>query len=280
MVWGHWATAARFVGVAAVFFLGTCATAFLVGGRPMEERGGTFRIPMTLELVCLAAFAWHMWHTPPPILPATPDLAFFQNTAETPFLYLLTLAMGLQNALLRNASGTIVRTTHVTGMITDMGLALGIWLRAFFTEVVSTGGKGKVHAGTLASPSSPSGAPSPSPFPSGSKGFLSFLIGEHRSFFPSLRFLLMRIRIERFILHIALFSSFFVGVMTGGFVLHLHPRWAAGLPLILLTALLIKETLGQHRRPPTVSRTTPSPDKPLPETTVPPRDGSVPQHRS
>jgi len=40
-----------------------------------------------------------------------------------------SFACGLQNALLTNLSGAVVRTTHVTGMMTDTGLVLGNWIR-------------------------------------------------------------------------------------------------------------------------------------------------------
>jgi uncharacterized membrane protein YoaK (UPF0700 family) len=36
---------------------------------------------------------------------------------------------GIQNALLTNLSGAVVRTTHVTGLSTDIGLFLGLYLR-------------------------------------------------------------------------------------------------------------------------------------------------------
>ncbi|MCC2616880.1 DUF1275 domain-containing protein [Aestuariibacter halophilus] len=39
--------------------------------------------------------------------------------------YLASAACGLQNALATNYSGAIVRTTHLTGIVTDLGLMLG-----------------------------------------------------------------------------------------------------------------------------------------------------------
>jgi uncharacterized membrane protein YoaK (UPF0700 family) len=33
--------------------------------------------------------------------------------------------MGLQNAMITKISGSVIRTTHLTGMITDIGIALG-----------------------------------------------------------------------------------------------------------------------------------------------------------
>lgn len=44
-------------------------------------------------------------------------------------VYLASSACGLQNALATHYSGAIVRTTHVTGIFTDLGLMLGGWLR-------------------------------------------------------------------------------------------------------------------------------------------------------
>lgn len=41
------------------------------------------------------------------------------NTVTTA---LLCLAMGMQNALVTNLSGAVVRTTHLTGIVTDMGI--------------------------------------------------------------------------------------------------------------------------------------------------------------
>ncbi|RKH19550.1 DUF1275 domain-containing protein [Corallococcus praedator] len=40
------------------------------------------------------------------------------------FLWALAFAMGLQNALVTRLSGAVVRTTHVTGLLTDIGIQL------------------------------------------------------------------------------------------------------------------------------------------------------------
>jgi uncharacterized membrane protein YoaK (UPF0700 family) len=37
--------------------------------------------------------------------------------------------MGLQNAMASTYSGTLLRTSHLTGMFTDIGVAAGHWLR-------------------------------------------------------------------------------------------------------------------------------------------------------
>ncbi|RTZ18197.1 DUF1275 domain-containing protein [Vibrio aquaticus] len=43
--------------------------------------------------------------------------------------YFASAACGLQNAMLTTFSGAIVRTTHMTGIITDLGLMIGAKLR-------------------------------------------------------------------------------------------------------------------------------------------------------
>ena len=43
--------------------------------------------------------------------------------------YLASAACGLQNAMVTTYSGAIVRTTHVTGIFTDLGMMLGACLR-------------------------------------------------------------------------------------------------------------------------------------------------------
>ncbi len=44
-------------------------------------------------------------------------------------LYCAACACGLQNAMMSTYSGTVIRTTHVSGMVTDLGIALGNRLR-------------------------------------------------------------------------------------------------------------------------------------------------------
>lgn len=43
--------------------------------------------------------------------------------------YLAAMACGLQNALATTYSGAVIRTTHITGILTDVGIAIGHWAR-------------------------------------------------------------------------------------------------------------------------------------------------------
>jgi uncharacterized membrane protein YoaK (UPF0700 family) len=44
-------------------------------------------------------------------------------------IYAASCACGLQNAMMSTYSGAVIRTTHVSGMFTDLGISLGHWLR-------------------------------------------------------------------------------------------------------------------------------------------------------
>ena len=41
----------------------------------------------------------------------------------------LSFAMGMQNSLVTRLSGSVVRTTHLTGVITDLGIEIARWAR-------------------------------------------------------------------------------------------------------------------------------------------------------
>jgi uncharacterized membrane protein YoaK (UPF0700 family) len=51
-------------------------------------------------------------------------------------LYCASCACGLQNAMVSTFSGTVVRTTHVSGMFTDLGIYLGHALRGRRPDVL------------------------------------------------------------------------------------------------------------------------------------------------
>ena len=44
--------------------------------------------------------------------------------------FLVSMACGMQNGMVTSVSGAVVRTTHMTGIVTDIGLALGKWARS------------------------------------------------------------------------------------------------------------------------------------------------------
>jgi len=103
-------------GLASVlaFMLGAMSTAWIVNWGLRRQLRSAYGLPLLVEAVLLLVFglfgaALSLWHTL--ILPVT--------------VLLLCFIMGLQNAVITKISQARIRTTHVTGLITDLGIELG-----------------------------------------------------------------------------------------------------------------------------------------------------------
>jgi uncharacterized membrane protein YoaK (UPF0700 family) len=60
----------------------------------------------------------------------------FLDNSSSIGLYLASIAMGLQNGMVSAYSGAIIRTTHVTGIFTDLGIYLGHLLRGLPVDML------------------------------------------------------------------------------------------------------------------------------------------------
>lgn len=107
---GDWASALHLAGIFAAFFAGAVASGWLIRDQHLAlGRRYTVALALagTLILLAMAAFLVRLsWG-----------------------YYLLAAAVGLQNAMASTYSGAVVRTSHVTGMVTDLGIFLGHALR-------------------------------------------------------------------------------------------------------------------------------------------------------
>jgi uncharacterized membrane protein YoaK (UPF0700 family) len=90
------------------FLVGAAFCAVLVNWERRRKREGVFALPVLVEALLLASLALP-WATHHPLLT----------------LSCLGFAMGLQNAIITKISHAEIRTTHITGMITDIGIELG-----------------------------------------------------------------------------------------------------------------------------------------------------------
>jgi uncharacterized membrane protein YoaK (UPF0700 family) len=93
---------------------GAACTAVLVNWARQNHLRSEYALPLLLEAGLLLVFG---------LLGATLN-------RQTPFAVPLTVlvlafTMGLQNALMSKISASQIRTTHMTGVITDMGIELG-----------------------------------------------------------------------------------------------------------------------------------------------------------
>lgn len=94
----------------ASFFLGSFAVSLSIEALSRRNERFVYGIPTLTESVILSVVAL----TGPALIALNPDL----------IACILLFAMGLQNALVTRISGAMVRTTHLTGLFTDLGIEL------------------------------------------------------------------------------------------------------------------------------------------------------------
>lgn len=93
--------------VLAAFLAGAALCALLVNWSRRRDHESLYALPLLTEALLLALAAF-----------GSPHLLLYT-------LALLAFSMGLQNAIITKISHAEIRTTHVTGMITDIGIQLG-----------------------------------------------------------------------------------------------------------------------------------------------------------
>jgi uncharacterized membrane protein YoaK (UPF0700 family) len=109
------------LGSLVAFLLGAATSAVLfIWGKRRDARHA-YALPLLLEATLLLAFG---------VLGALHHLI---GTSMALTVALLCFVMGLQNAMITKVSNAEIRTTHVTGLVTDIGIELGkvlYWNRA------------------------------------------------------------------------------------------------------------------------------------------------------
>lgn len=99
-------------GLLAVFafFLGACASTLLIRWGRERELHSRYALPLLSEAALLLTFGM-----------------IGQRFSSHPLgmVLLLCFSMGLQNAMITKISDSVIRTTHMTGLVTDIGIALG-----------------------------------------------------------------------------------------------------------------------------------------------------------
>lgn len=101
------------VGVLS-FLLGAMCCAVMVNFARRRQLTSEFALPLMLEAALILCFgllgAW---------------LAHFEGLLVPFTVVLLCFIMGLQNAVVTKLSNAVIRTTHMTGIVTDLGIELG-----------------------------------------------------------------------------------------------------------------------------------------------------------
>jgi uncharacterized membrane protein YoaK (UPF0700 family) len=96
------------------FLVGAAASAILINWGRRRHLHSLYAMPLMLEailLLCFGLIGSNLEHHRVLFVPAT--------------VCLLCFVMGLQNAMITKISRAEIRTTHVTGLVTDIGIELG-----------------------------------------------------------------------------------------------------------------------------------------------------------
>lgn len=110
------AASAAFTMIIA-FFVGACVASVIIESRVFERTPTAYGVALSSEAALLATFG----------------LVTRARFGNTPLVLdgeavLLCAAMGVQNSLVSRLSGAVVRTTHLTGVVTDLGIETARWL--------------------------------------------------------------------------------------------------------------------------------------------------------
>lgn len=128
----RWEIAAVSAAALLAFLAGAATTAILVNAGRRRGLSSAFALPLLLEallLLAFGAFGARLTASHALLLPAT--------------VILLCYTMGLQNAVITKISRAVIRTTHVTGMVTDLGIELG---KYFYSNSANAGALAPVRA--------------------------------------------------------------------------------------------------------------------------------------
>jgi uncharacterized membrane protein YoaK (UPF0700 family) len=117
-----WAEALGILSVPLFFLFGVLISAYYVDRRVHAGKRPRYALVMGFETVCLffagLGGVLGLWSEFGKELVLSRDFAF---------LALLCMASGIQNAALSSSSGSTLRTTHLTGTTTDLGIGLVRW---------------------------------------------------------------------------------------------------------------------------------------------------------
>jgi uncharacterized membrane protein YoaK (UPF0700 family) len=125
LVLGNIALVVVTVSAIAAFIAGAMTTAILVNWGLRRQLHSAYGLPLLLEAAALLLFGL-----------AGASIAVHGPVSVPATVLLLCYMMGLQNAVITKISRAEIRTTHVTGLVTDIGIELG---KLFYVNPSDTG---------------------------------------------------------------------------------------------------------------------------------------------
>lgn len=114
LVLGQIGLALAGLGALLSFLCGAATTAIMVNYSRRRRLQSEYALPLLLEALLLLSFG---------LLGAR--LSVIEGLFVPVTVMLLCFMMGLQNAVISKSSNAEIRTTHITGVVTDIGMELG-----------------------------------------------------------------------------------------------------------------------------------------------------------
>jgi uncharacterized membrane protein YoaK (UPF0700 family) len=108
---GNFALVATSTAAVLSFILGAATSAFLVNWAKLQKYQLQYALPIAFQGVALLVFSF--------------SDVFVSHVSVLAQLMGLCVLMGMQNATITKLSKARIRTTHATGMVTDIGIELG-----------------------------------------------------------------------------------------------------------------------------------------------------------
>ncbi|MBX9704582.1 MAG: DUF1275 domain-containing protein [Silvanigrellaceae bacterium] len=99
------------------FSFGAIICTLLLNGLIFHKLSRRLLLPILLEIFLLTYLFFSYVNLT--------NLSVFNSKSHTSSVFILSVAMGIQNALLRTSQFSALRTTHLTGTATDFGIAVG-----------------------------------------------------------------------------------------------------------------------------------------------------------
>ena len=125
----NWEQAFGIISVPLYFLFGVMIAAFFVDRRIHKKQEPLYSLVMLLVALCLIFAAVGGYFG---TFGSFGDVVNLKK--DYSLLALLSMASGLQNSAITTASGSTVRTTHLTGLTTDFGIGL---VRSFYSDADS-----------------------------------------------------------------------------------------------------------------------------------------------
>lgn len=110
----QWIPAATMLFYIGCFICGAATTAMMVTWARFNHLNSQYALPITIEALLLIIFGL-----------INASYTDYINANAVFIIALLCYLMGLQNAVITKISSTSIRTTHITGMVTDIGIEIG-----------------------------------------------------------------------------------------------------------------------------------------------------------